>query len=364
MNRDQKLALVIGFALVLVVGVRISDHYSSVQQPRLEGGSLVAPPLQALAEGGGSPLPSGWGELIVTEPGFSSEGYSEEVSPPALAQAEPAFGSSTPPYSQSGDDPRGRLTPPPAPPALGERNRAPGTGPTRIARGTTSDSRVLAPTSVPMTERRVVEPLVMELGDGRDSAASSVTRGLIDRIRLGMKQLPVAGEVNERPAGSTGASVERTSPTRSDATVSTAREHYVQPNESLYKIAERYYGQGRLWRQLAEANPGKVGKNGVIRPRVRLVLPAELAGRKLRGAPQSTTSQNSATPTEARERAAQPTTYTVAKGDTLSQIAQQTLGSSRRMGDIIQANSNLISDADEIRVGMKLKIPGPQNATR
>ncbi len=362
MNREQKLALVIGFALVLVVGVLISDHYSSVQQPRLEGGSLVAPPLQALADSGGAPLPPGWSDLIVTEPGTRSNDGSQPSAGESLAQASSDSVSQYPPFA---DQFRSGRTPPPAPPALGDRNRNSESQGSRFAQATPAEPDLFEPVAGPVDQPRRIEPLVMELGDGRDSAASSVTRGLIERIRSGMAQLPVAGEVHERPAASPASRTESTIPApapSSAAPASLSREHYVQPNESLYKIAERAYGQGRLWRQLAEANPGKVGKNGVIRPGVRLVLPAEVGGYRLRGEPQARSQPE--TRSAPRESVSQPKTYTVAKGDTLSQIAQRTLGSSRRMNDIIEANRNLISDADEIRVGMKLTIPSSTTSSR
>ncbi len=52
-----------------------------------------------------------------------------------------------------------------------------------------------------------------------------------------------------------------------------------------------------------------------------------------------------------------PTTYTVAKNDSLGTIAQRLLGSVRYMDEIIRANPDKIDDPDDIRVGMVLKIP-------
>ena len=47
--------------------------------------------------------------------------------------------------------------------------------------------------------------------------------------------------------------------------------------------------------------------------------------------------------------------YEVRKGDTVSEIAQRLLGTSRRAGEIIRLNG--LADPKRIRPGMKLKIP-------
>ncbi len=49
--------------------------------------------------------------------------------------------------------------------------------------------------------------------------------------------------------------------------------------------------------------------------------------------------------------------YEVKAGDTLSKIARLTLGDANRYPDIVNANSDQLSDPDKIRVGQKLKIP-------
>ncbi len=50
-------------------------------------------------------------------------------------------------------------------------------------------------------------------------------------------------------------------------------------------------------------------------------------------------------------------TYTVKPGDVLSLIAQRQLGSSRRVDDILKLNSDVLSDPDDLTVGMVLKLP-------
>ncbi|MFB2533238.1 peptidoglycan-binding protein LysM [Paracoccus sp. p4-l81] len=49
--------------------------------------------------------------------------------------------------------------------------------------------------------------------------------------------------------------------------------------------------------------------------------------------------------------------YTVKKGDTLSEIAQKTLGKANRYNDIFEANKPMLSHPDKIYPGQVLRIP-------
>jgi len=51
-------------------------------------------------------------------------------------------------------------------------------------------------------------------------------------------------------------------------------------------------------------------------------------------------------------------TYTVKAGDTLSKIAQQSLGDGNAYMRIFEANRDQLSDPDKIKPGQVLKIPG------
>lgn len=49
--------------------------------------------------------------------------------------------------------------------------------------------------------------------------------------------------------------------------------------------------------------------------------------------------------------------YVVKRGDVLSTIAQRELGTVKRMDEILRLNSDKIKSADEIWVGLELKMP-------
>ena len=52
-------------------------------------------------------------------------------------------------------------------------------------------------------------------------------------------------------------------------------------------------------------------------------------------------------------------TYTVKPGDTLTKIAQATLGDPGRASDILAVNQPGLKDANAVRVGQQLRIPTP-----
>ncbi len=52
--------------------------------------------------------------------------------------------------------------------------------------------------------------------------------------------------------------------------------------------------------------------------------------------------------------------YTVKKGDSLSRIAKKHLGSANYSNEIFEANRNVLSNPDALRIGMTLKVPVPK----
>jgi nucleoid-associated protein YgaU len=58
------------------------------------------------------------------------------------------------------------------------------------------------------------------------------------------------------------------------------------------------------------------------------------------------------------ETAADPRTYTVKPGDTLSGIAKDQLGNASAYTKIFEANRDQLNDPDKIKPGQVLKIPG------
>ena len=115
--------------------------------------------------------------------------------------------------------------------------------------------------------------------------------------------------------------------------------YLVAPGDDLWTVSEQLLGDGGRWRELAEANPGKLGDpTRPLTPGTRLSLPAS--------------------------RAATPLTVRVHKGDTLSGIALEHLGAAGRWPRIAAANDDLIDDPDHIEIGWRLVVPGAERAPR
>ena len=344
MTREHTLSLIVGFSIVLLVAVLISDHFSSAQQQSLglaDAGEPAAvttntPPRQLQA-----PAPTGRG--LTQQLATATVPTTRSTAPTPTTSATQA----TPePMSQ----PQKLVINQGSRPIAGRAGGSPSPTP-RVGTNPTpsGDSSLLV--------------------QGRDALAS-----LRDRIQQnGMEYLqdaPVAAEVGTRPiAGNqstartpgirlaAGTSAVQPSPTATprNAAATPTRLHVGQEGESLYRIAERFYGDGNLWRKLAAHNTDRVAENGSVRVGVALKIPERsvLVGtaRVAPATPKRATTVRTPAPKPATTR-----TYTVRKGDTLGAICSRELGSSKRMDDVVALNPKLES-ADMIYVGMKLKLP-------
>lgn len=115
--------------------------------------------------------------------------------------------------------------------------------------------------------------------------------------------------------------------------------YLVRAGDDLWSIAEQMLGDGRLWRRLADANPGLLADPTVdLSPGTRLVLPSDPAADEV-------------------HRQAKAHTVTVLRGDTLSGLAKKHLGDTAKWPRIYRANADLIDDPDLIDIGWRLVIP-------
>ncbi len=121
-----------------------------------------------------------------------------------------------------------------------------------------------------------------------------------------------------------------------------AHRHTVRAGDDLWSLAERFYGNGRDWRRIAEANR-RVLSGGPDRLVPGMVLAVPDVG-----------------PEAVTERRA----VTVREGDTLSAIAERELGSADRWTALFEANRATLSDPDELAVGTRLRLPPPERSTR
>lgn len=156
-------------------------------------------------------------------------------------------------------------------------------------------------------------------------------------------------------------------------TPSPAAVHTVRPGETLYAIAQKYYGDGQQYKAILQANRQALASAGRLQVGQRLRIP----GASPRPAPaRAVRTQQAAEPARVREldvdqlrRYVQNTTdapqrryrvYVVQPGDSLTAIASKFYddGSPDTIQKIFQANQDQLDDPNHLVRGMKLKIPG------
>lgn len=116
-------------------------------------------------------------------------------------------------------------------------------------------------------------------------------------------------------------------------------KHIVAKGEHLWQIAEKYYGSGYNWTDIAEANNLK--NPNILLVSQELTIPQSIV--------KETTVKQIETPSLAG------TEYTVQKGDHLWQIAVKTYGDGYRWTEIAELNN--ITSPNYIEIGQKLRLP-------
>jgi len=124
------------------------------------------------------------------------------------------------------------------------------------------------------------------------------------------------------------------------------KKHVISKGDTLWGLAEFYYGDGRLHKRILAANPG-LDENKLIVGR-EIVIPSEEA---LAEKPAQT---RPGTPTQPGVR---KHTYVVERGDTLIKIARNVLKDESRWREIYELNKDKIANPDVVPAGLELKLP-------
>ncbi len=124
----------------------------------------------------------------------------------------------------------------------------------------------------------------------------------------------------------------------------TEKSHVVAAGETLGEISQKYYGSGKYWKKIVEANPGL--DPNTIKVGQKLVIPA---------LKESTTTDTHAPTPGPGER-----TYTVKSGDSYYTIAKRELGQASRWKEIEKLNG---IGAEELHVGQVIKLPAKKDAS-
>lgn len=328
MTREHKLALIVGFSLVLVVGILVSDHFSKAR---------TSQPVGELTEGTSNQFGNGSGGLRSPAP------------PPAAVTAAPAAKSvptpSNPlPGSEIAARPVVSSDPQPGTTLTMGNERLPSEDghPPELNK----DFRVAALSGL------IIDRL--PTADGAGSLSDPNSPSAIPTPRADSNQKPTV--VDPRLL----VPVPPTEPMLNGIPVSRMTRYEVREGDSIYRIAQTHLGDGRQWEKLRPFNVGKLGKNGEVREGVTLFIPpregATVPVPAIVGTVRDERAARDAKDSkDAKKDSAAPATYTVQKGDDLSRIAQKALGNSRRAGDI--ADLNRLLDPDDLQIGTVLKLP-------
>lgn len=348
MTRELKLALIVGFLLVLLVSVLIADHLSSARKAELSSTVSANPAIAPVI----APAPTPQEPVVTIEQGKSG-GIK-------FAADTGSTGTSTAPVMTPGGQVVatdvmtdvgtrvGEVVPPPM------VNTALVNGPITISQGPTPDQVVGRDT----------------LGGNQQSSPDNASIKTQIEKAQGVEVKPFAGGETVRVAGN-GVTVlpepANTPPAKPETKTSDDQWYTIAQGDSAFKIAKKFYGKGEYWKQLQAYNGDRIGKDGTLRVGVRVKIPD--AGKLgIKDAPAMTAPKQAdkatkpaAKPeTQQTDKTAKPATtagrtYTVKKGDTLGQISQRELGTSKRVDEIVKLNK--LKNAGSIREGMKLTLP-------
>jgi len=177
-------------------------------------------------------------------------------------------------------------------------------------------------------------------------------------------QMLASGDTVATPAGLVP------TPAPQPAVVGVPAELYtLKDGETLYKICQTKYGNGNLWKELADfnkstiSNPTKLRKGTTIRLPSANVLRGEVT--PVAVAPTMPVSEMVALTNPAQQQVQQqaqqpPTTtreYVVQKGDTLGSISTRELGTAKKWESIYEANRDRLKSPTDLKIGKSLRIP-------
>jgi nucleoid-associated protein YgaU len=383
MTRETKIGLLVGLAFIIVIGILLSDHMSSTNEP-------TSAPLA----GAGSNVREG-----VTSPA----GEGQPVTVAAASQAADAPRAPVPTQADLN---------PPAPPT-GYVQVGPGgapAGPTRITQRTAPPTPQPDPEPTPDGDDRAANtgaggggaPAGPAIARGNEPPPSGEPLAPPSQPRKNARGTPRPGDPRELvlhhpedfqtegPDGNAQGNPPGANPVSSKPTVGQARgpsapkSYTAEPGDSVSRIAARMYGANtKANRDLiiranpplqAEGNPVIVGKAYVIPNAPAVTVPGKPARQPANDGTAVATRDNPGTKGDGTEAKPNPRTngrkptpppaagpgevwYTVKENDNLWKIAEAQLGTGNAWTQIRDLNKDVLKGGENVRPNMRIRLP-------
>lgn len=303
-TREHKLALIVGFSLVLVLGVLLSDHFSKARN--------IAPP------------------AVVASTGQAGD-----------------FGGSDPMRQSRGFGGPGTVLPPtvPQPGKLDMADIRDPMNQKQVQQAVTPvpQQQLQQPQGRPSTDIAMGSPQSNNNGGGMSELA-------------GVRADPIPAPANPNNLPVSREPLRRHEVREGDSAYRLAQQTY-NDGKLWEKIRDYPGNKGRI----GENGAMREGATILLPPKDVLlgtaILAEERVGGPSTGLVDRSGAQAPATPAEPAKTDAKTTSYTVKSGDTLAEIARKKLGSVARVQDIIDLNRSTMPDPDALKVGMTLKLP-------
>ncbi len=324
MTRETKIGLLVGLAFIIMIGILLEGHFSSLTEPRPANMADAGDVARQSTAVPGSVSPAPMISAPAPEPRYPVPAYDETSSARPVRVIESTGGSA----------------PVDGGPGVANVDIGPGAG------------RPLAGAGRPIVEPYpTVNPGHVHDNGRPTGAAAGTGTTLAELARRNGEELVDPNNVDSLRGAMNGGRV-------NDAARPPAgpQQYVAMPGDSLGKIARKHFGvDSKAARDaIAGANPSLHDNPNLVVAGKTYAIPAALPS-----------PANYTPPTPAPARAETPTPrpadveaeYIAKQGDTLWGIAVSQCGGGSAVGAIKELNRDLLDGGDIIRPGMKLRLP-------
>ncbi len=389
MTRETKIGLLVGLAFLLVVGILLSEQVVHATQPAAaklaDAGSAVRkaaetprPLVPAVAPARAQPN-TGPATPVPTREQLDAQAQFEKAqaqSAAAQAKINIEIGSPGSTVKELLVGPAKPLSPRDAALSTSASSALAGTAvanasvtptPTNPDRADSSTafaglteaspaSRTANPTPTPPTRPAVPASLIeaaRAAGEELIDTKSAAQAAAAEMASTPAATIPNSAKVREYLAVP-GDSLSKIAKAQLGSNSQANRDAIIALNPSLQKDADRVI-EGSKYLLPADAWTESLGQAATTK-KPAAIIPQALPDRPAETQTASTDKQN--------QKQTEPRLYTVKAGDSLWKIAERELGGVSQLETLRTLNAETLGDSDQVRVGMKLKLPAPHELAK